>query len=236
MSNYIEVKNDKSIIINDSYQNVSFDYSVAVRGTNKVDDSKGYRFSDISSGSYLWYSSTNTIILYFHVPADKIIGIYCPSPNFGISPMRLYNGEWLEVRVKNRVGGSAKEILNVDLILYYFSYKSSDQSNGLQVMNANGECIFNSNLKYLRVIDYILQRDDNDPNDIGPRSYNCNIALMIGCLQSRGGKAHAKDQYVYFPNRKSFGVYVYDQYVESDNTSKEVYGCTSIVVINTDNY
>ena len=236
MSNYIEVKNDKSIIINDSYQNVSFDYSVAVRGTNEVNWHKGYSFSDISHGSYLWYSATNTITLYFHVPADKIIGIYCPSPNFGIRTMRLYNGEWLQVYIKNRAGGSARDILNVDLILYYFSYKSSNQRNGLQVMNASGQCIFNSNLKYLRVIDYILQRNDSDPNDLGTRSYNCNIALMIGFLQWREGAQHDKDQYVYFPNHKSFGVYVNDHYVYGDGTSKGVYGCTSIVVINTDNY
>lgn len=236
MSNYIEVKNGQSIVVNDSYQNVSFDSTAIIRASSSIDWSHGITVKDISDGDYAWYSASNTMTLYAKVPADKIIGIYCPSPNFGFYIKRKKAGEWLEITIRNRVGGSTRDFLNSYLTLYYFSYKTSTQGTGLQVMNSSGECIFNSNLKYLRVIDYILQRNDSDPNDLGTRSYNCNIAVMIGCLQERVGAKHAKEQYVYFPNSKSFGVYVNDHYVSSDSTSKEVHGCTSIVVINTDNY
>lgn len=234
MSNYIEVKNDKSILINDSYKNVSFDYIRTTRFSHALGNV--YNLDDIGDGSYTYYSSSNTLIGYLQVPADSLICFYCPSADFGFDITRVNGDKWLEIRVKNRAGGSAKDILNVDLVLYYFSFKTSNQKDGLQVMDANGQCIFNSNLKYLLVIDYILQKNDDDPNDLGTRNYNCNIALMVGCLEHRVGAKHAKDQYVYFPNHKSFGVYVYDDYVSSDSTSKEVYGCTSIVVINTDNY
>ena len=52
MSNYIEVKNGQSIVVNDSYQNVSFDSTAIIRASSSIDWSHGITVKDISDGDY----------------------------------------------------------------------------------------------------------------------------------------------------------------------------------------
>lgn len=163
MANYIEINNSSHIVINDSFKNVSY-----VKRINGNDCR--VRVDIFGKGEYLYYlrppiEQGDVIVLasnQSNIAFQQTNTIYS-SKNWGYSA----NGE--EFGVGYLGGGSATDYSNT--WFYIFSYHTSSSTTGLEIKDENNQQVFNSNLKYLRVIDTI--------NDFTSRSYGHTVGAVL---------------------------------------------------------
>lgn len=136
MSNYIEIRNTNGIVtINDDYKNLSF---VKKQNGNEIINS--YHFIEIDS-------------------RIGVAAIAVSSPN-----VKICREDQCRVRVKNGDGNLVGQVLEVasgieeknSINVYYFDYANkADGTVGIIVYNSKGEVVYNSNLKYLKILDIV---------------------------------------------------------------------------------
>ena len=148
MSNYIEIRNANSIVtINDDYKNLSF---VKKQNGNEIINS--YHFIEIDS-------------------RIGVAAIAASSPN-----VKICREDQCRVRVQKGDGNLVGQVLEVasgieeknSINVYYFNYDNkADGTVGLIVYNQKGEVVYNSNLKYLKILDIVTTAGTyNYPNKI----------------------------------------------------------------------
>lgn len=136
MSNYIEIRNKNDIVtINDDYKNLSF-----VKKQNGNEIINGNSFIEIDS-------------------RIGVAAIAASSPN-----VKICRPDQCRVRVKKGDGNLVGQVLEVasgveeknSINVYYFNYANkADGTVGIIVYNQKREVVYNSNLKYLKILDIV---------------------------------------------------------------------------------
>ena len=182
MSNYIEIQNDHNkVVINDSFKNLSLLRSTGVHDNQFV-------LTDVSEYSYA------------KLQVPKITNtLYCFEPNsdvVSIAPL------WEDATKITYGIGYQHNISDINPVrIHIFNYNNNlvRQANcGLEIINAHGEILFNSDNKYLRILDCILSlkgarllgRNDPWPNF---NSINRGYGKRIGIIPLNGLYADSKD-------------------------------------------
>lgn len=159
MSSYIEINNGGRITINDSYKNLLL-------------------LNKINSLSFTKENNTYTDNIYYAditEDDDKILLVSCSSSNYGFNIVRASSNIHLRV---NCINGASISDINNYLTSYVFGYSDTSNNSGLSVYNSSGQVIFNSNNKYLRIIDCI----DYNTNDSISRSYSHSVIALPPCF------------------------------------------------------
>lgn len=136
MSNYIEIRNKNGIVtVNDDYKNLAF---VKKQNGNEIVNS------------------------YKNIEIDSRIGVAAiavSSPN-----VKICRPDTCYVRKENGDGNLVGQVLKVasgveeknSINVYYFNYvNKADGTVGIIVYNQEGEVVYNSNLKYLKILDIV---------------------------------------------------------------------------------
>lgn len=148
MSNYIEIRNSNNIVtISDNYKSLSF---VRKQNGNQI---------------------VNT---YNDIEIDSRIGVAAIAAS---SPdILIERSDICYVRKANGDGNLVGQVLSIksgaekkgSINVYYFNYANkTDGSVGVIAYNQKGEVVYNSNLKYLKVLDIVTTAGTyNYPNKI----------------------------------------------------------------------
>lgn len=185
------VDNGREVTINDSYKNVSL-----VRKVDAIDCAVGGNFFDRHAevpaqlGDIIAFSAKNMSVYYIPFQFEGGNGLY-----------------W-NTRAGDYDFNTRKPTFSRGEGTYYiFRWQTTSEKNGLEVFNSAGEQIFNSNLKYLRIIDVIKENVNNA--NWGTRSYGhkigivaCSMPVKFDNYGDRTGAGGAIA--VYFPNQNSF--------------------------------
>ena len=138
VTKYFEVRNDSSTtVIDDSFKNLSVT-SVANANFQKWRNSSTVYYQQVTvSGN------------------EALVGIHCTSSKFNFAMERRGN----TVFIYANVGSSNLSTLNSATKIINYAYDSADSKSGvgLQAYSADGKLVYDSNKKYLRVIDYFNQ-------------------------------------------------------------------------------
>lgn len=197
MSNYIEVNNNRNVVINDTYKNVSLIKKIDALDCLDTFDAdsrdwprKSYYNIPASIGDLVVFHANNMGASYTPFGFEGGPGLFC---NSRVGQWDYYNKTWGYTR------GTA--------FFYIFRWQTTGEKNGLEVFNDKGEQIFNSNLKYLRIIDVIKQ--DVNSADWSTRSYPHKVGVlccgMPALYENYGDRtAGNKTLGVYFLNENSF--------------------------------
>lgn len=199
MSNYIEVSNDRDVVINDTYKNVSL-----IRKVDAVDCERVYDM----------HADHGLTKHYFEIPAS-IGDVVVFHANTMVAPYTPYsftggNGLFCNSKVNQWFYDNQSWIFSRgDAFFYIFRWQTTGKENGLEIFNSNGEQIFNSNLKYLRIID-VIKEDVNSAN-WGTRSYPHKVGVVCCSMPVRyedfGDRTGGKETLgVYFLNDNSFKI------------------------------
>ena len=118
--------------------------------------------------------------------------------------------------------------LNNAVSVYMFDYQTytGNSKLGLQIFNENKDEIFNSNLKYLRVLD-VIYYPPGLPTTSLIKTYNHKIGILIGAFKI--GATDSGDplfQCVSFPSENSIKI--------DASTGDSLEGTTNMLVINLD--
>lgn len=203
VSNYIEIKNTRTVVINDSYKNVSFWQKIDIASCIKTYD------TGVDLKGILPYRP------YIKIPLEEgnIFAIHSDDPTIPFM-FNCHNGGpeilsnlWIPKRGWTR--DQEYTLPYTKAFFYIFCYQTASGNQGLEVFNSKGEQIFNSNMKYLRIIDVI-----NEPVDTaywGVRSYAHKIGLVCCSIpveyDNYGDRSASSDRLVvYFPSYTSFAV------------------------------
>lgn len=197
MSNYIEVSNDRDVVINDTYKNISL-----VKKIDAVDCERSYNPHGDGTGDVHYFQIPASIgdVIVFH--ANNMSAPYTQNAFKG------GNGLFCNSRVNrwfydNQSWGFTRGTA----FFYIFRWQTTGEKNGLEVFNSNGEQIFNSNLKYLRIID-VIKQDVNSAN-WSTRSYPHKVGVvccsMPASYENFGDRTAGNNTLaVYFLNDSSF--------------------------------
>lgn len=179
MSNYIEIRNKNDIVtINDDYKNLSF---VKKQNGNEIVNSKGFIEIDSRIG---------------------VAAIAVSSPN-----VKICRTDECRVRVENGDGNLVGQVLKVasgieeknSINVYYFNYlNKADGTVGIIAYNQKGEVVYNSNLKYLKILDIVTTA--------GTYYYPNKIAVFYHGNGGGGFNGNWAPLYAYlrFPSEYSF--------------------------------
>lgn len=135
MANYIEIQNsNKRAIINDSYKNLSLNRVIT---------------NDKGEADFV-VSLTDNELPFFT----------CDNNNVSISSYRFKGYVKFFLRLNNFDMSSTRTDSNdayKSFKVYIFGTHTNVATYGLQIFNDSGESIFNSNNKYLDIIDYVFE-------------------------------------------------------------------------------
>lgn len=173
LSNYIEVQNDRTVVINDTYKNVSL-----VKQIDAVDcwhARSGDGGSSMYTNGYYEIPCQVGDIWAYH--AENMSAPIYPSLTFG--HQGLFTG--LSIGWGSSYTGSYRpKFPRGTATFFIFRWQIGSGGLGIEIKNERGEQIFDSSLKYLRIID-VIKEDVNSAN-WSPRSYNHKIAIVPCCF------------------------------------------------------
>lgn len=184
LTNYLEIRNnDKRVIINDGYRNLMLQEIITLAD---------YDVEVIWQDAQINYSLLKTIyagvgymvVNFYPFDEQNLLGIYCDASDVRFATS--INNNILTVYVKL----TAKEGVNDDYVIADVEYIKNHvkilrygptpnltiKNYGLQVFDKNGTIIFDSNRRYMRVVDVISQ-DIDDVSDIS-KEYAAKIAVI----------------------------------------------------------
>lgn len=197
MSNYIEVVNDRDVVINDTYKNVSLIKKVDVVDCERKYDThndRGYQ------KPYIQIPASLGDIVVFN--AKNMSAPYNPNNFYGANA--LFSNSWVPAWDYN---AHAWTLPRGVAFFYIFRWQTTEKKNGLEIFNSSGEQIFNSNLKYLRIIDVIKQNVNSAnwntrsyPHKVGVAC--CSMPVLYENFGDRTGGDNTLG--VYFLNENSF--------------------------------
>lgn len=193
MSNYIEIKNSRSILVNDSFKNVSL--------RNVIQTNQCIQ-------SYVYETDHGELRYFCHPPVinGDIVCLAGNSTSFLFYKNSYMSGPsgW-DYYAQNTPRGSS------DTYFYLFNFQKTSETGGLEVTGADGTQIFNSNLKYLRIIDVI--KGHASSINYGIRAYSHKIGIIPVSTVFNAGNENAwvtETDSIFsigFPTSNSFGFY-----------------------------
>lgn len=227
MSNYMEIKNDNgSVIINDTFENISLTKKTVIdqQGSGTNNDtykfcSNGYSNITVSTGDSNypnWY--------YVLVPTQEniITFVSCLEPTVLVHMNDIYTYEKkLSAKRIEFFIPKDKTINNLlgKVIIYEFSYTTNTKSGscGIQIFNASNKKIYDTNYKYLNIVNSISSFSNID----GTAFDVDNVAIHYGSMRHSvaEGQTQINAQYYYcirinenktlsmIPVRVNFGQY-----------------------------
>lgn len=169
MAEYINIANEGgNPIVNDSFKNVSFVGKFPM--TNYISRQYFQNNPKWSAGFIMNPQDEQTICVISSSGSGQWLyeGGYLPIYH-DAAKGDLKGNEFCGTMVKGNVRDTLYQVAK-DYNYYLFRYQTSDRGPGVDVINSNGEHIFNSQLHYLRVIDVITSP--------GTKSYSHNIGFI----------------------------------------------------------
>lgn len=227
MSNYIQVINAQGItIINDTYKNISLTQSK--KNIPIVPYYANENFPQNAIGYYAGkYSDTTGGTGIFPLNGHPACVFSCTNPNFDFYGFQAKNVFYLGI---GGINGHQIFELNNAISVYMFDYQTytGNSKLGLQIFNKNKDEIFNSNLKYLRVLD-IIYYPPGRPKTSLIKTYNHKIGVLIGSFKI--GAIESDNPYfqcVSFPSENSIRI--------DASSGDPLEGTTNILIINLDEF
>lgn len=238
INNYIEVFNNNSnVVINDNYKNF---HLVKTTKNIKREVSKEYYFNDVIKENDIFYyhEGTSIAVCRMQIGDDELLAVKSSYPDLCVTAQRLKD------KIEFKFKTDTEEDFNkkVDsLSLYTFSNRVLDNNShgvGVQIFNKNGEVIFNSNEKYLKVLDFI--NEDTSYREHKTKRYGKEIAVII--LNTSNGIRYHQPEYneffadgVSFEDSKSFSIStvpIYRMQASDPSTALDgIFSYTSLLVI-----
>lgn len=171
LTNYFEsINSDGHIIINDSFKNLSLMEEFHITELKSLDE-PGYNsyknypdrtFVKDGEGNY-WLR--NEVVFTIKVAdQSQILSLYIPNSNIGIYCHRVVNTYVLRAIFFKSMDSTdfVNALKQIVFRIYGYDGTPSTQNVGLQIFNASGNLLFDSNKKYLHVVDfkntYVAQR------------------------------------------------------------------------------
>lgn len=225
LSNYIQVINAQGItIINDEYKNISLTQSK--KNIPVVPQYANEGFPQNAISYYVGkYSDPTGGTGIFPLNGHPACVFSCTNPNFSFYGFQAKNVFYLGI---GGINGHQVPELNNAVSVYMFDYQTytGNSKLGLQIFNENKDEIFNSNLKYLRVLD-VIYYPPGLPTTSLIKTYNHKIGILIGAFKI--GATDSGDplfQCVSFPSENSIKI--------DASTGDSLEGTTNMLVINLD--
>lgn len=225
MSNYIQISNNQNItIINDTYKNVSLtrtrvNIPIVVQHDNEDFPSNAISYRDGK------YADPTSGIGSFTISGRPFCVFSCTNPNFSFFARHVKDLFFLEIGGVD--GHKITELANaVSVYEFDFQQYSGNSKLGLQIFSASGEEIFNSNLKYLRILDTIYYPPGMSAGSV-VKTYNHKIGALVGTSRIANIESDEPDyQCIYFPSQNS---------IKIDGVSGDASeGSTNILIVNLD--
>lgn len=134
MANYIEVQNDSGVVqINDSFNNLILLRKFTIADWQKINNTWN---ADIVIPEY-------PATLFIHNPRNELVELFfaIAAPDGGRLSRHIY--------VNTTSGNKPSDL---EFFIFGIGIEQPSDSNGLQVYNEDGVCIFSSHRKYLNIV------------------------------------------------------------------------------------
>lgn len=208
MANYFEVHNDSNIVtIDDTYKNLSF-----------VRKYQNFGSINISNTSNAYPSTSN----FFRINNRRCL-IILPKNNGSLFAIKSSNPNiffysenkqtYTDIHFYSLSGEEINNLMPAITIYEYQDVDAPPTNIGLEVRGENGNIIYSTSQRMLKVIDFSLEYREgiNPAIDSKPATYyNKNIAVVIGSPQyfliAEPNRVYRGYEGVYMPSQNSFAM------------------------------